>query len=191
MHQRLVHQRRHRAGGAHAALALVVARLDEDALVGVLDGPAQQAGEAVAGLRLGRRHRVEDGIDGHLGGHLARGGAAHPVADQQRAPLSPSLNLKGLAWLSRTDPARDVGDQEVVLVVLADKPDVGLAEDLIEMSGGAGHRADVRPYPISNRKSSSPNRIRSPEDEAVLARAGAGTFRWSSPGPPACPRPLR
>ena len=86
-HQGAVDHRGGGAGGAHAAFVLVVARLREDAIVGVFDRAAQAARESVAFQRLGGLQGGDDGVDRHLRGHLAGGSAAHAVADQEQRAL--------------------------------------------------------------------------------------------------------
>ena len=133
--ERRVDEGGHGAGRAHAALALVVARLDEDALVGELDRAPHEAREGVARQRLGRAERLVDRIDRHLRRHLARGRAAHAVAHEQEGALVAELDRERLLAVVRAHARRDVRHEEVVLVVLADQTDVGLSEDL-DVDGG-------------------------------------------------------
>ena len=91
--------------------------------------------------------------------------AAPPMPSQTRnsGALGAQRDLTAARVASSVrDCPRDVGDEQVVLVVLADQPDVGLAEgrdpDVRGLSmQGCSASGDVRLYPISNRSSSSPN----------------------------------
>ena len=78
---------------------------------------------------LGGLQRAGDGLDRHLRGHLAGGGAAHAVAHQEQGPLGSQRRWPAARSARCTRaPVGDVGDEEVVLVVLADEAHVGLAE---------------------------------------------------------------
>jgi hypothetical protein len=57
-----------------------------------------------------------------------------PSHTSRRPPLS---HLQRLLPVVRAQADADVGDEEVVLVVLADETDVGLPEDLDVDRGGA------------------------------------------------------
>ena len=110
-----VHEDRRHRGGHPLVLALLLGGL-QDLAVGVADGRLEAI--AVVGDVLvepegpgdllvpsGEAHELVDGVDGHLGGDLARGVAAHAVRHHEQV-------LLGI-------------DEEAVLVALALAPDVG------------------------------------------------------------------
>ena len=132
------------------------------------DRPAQEAREPVARLRLGGGQRFVDRVDRHLRGDLAGRRAAHAVADQQQRALVAQLEGERGARLGR-HARRAVTSATRKLSSLCSRtsPTSVLPKTSIAMSGGVGHRAAGRLYPISNRRSSSPNRIRSPEIEPM------------------------
>ena len=84
---------------------------------------------AVALQRLGGLQGAGDGLDRHLRGHLA-GGRARPCRRTPGTgrPWGPAAMVSGSLGSFTPDRLRDVRDEEVVLVVLADEADVGLAE---------------------------------------------------------------
>ena len=82
-----VDQSNRRAGRAHSALVLVVARLDEDTVVGRFDRAAQATRKTFARQRSTATDHRRDGFDGHGGGDLTRGGTTHAVAYQEQSPL--------------------------------------------------------------------------------------------------------
>ena len=102
----------------------------EDAVVRDLDGVAQVAREAVARLRLGGDQDVEDRVHGHLRGDLARRGAAHAVTYEKQGAVLAQLHPLDVVEVRFLQAAAEISDQQVVFVVLANEPDVGLAEDL-------------------------------------------------------------
>jgi hypothetical protein len=72
---------------------------------------------------------MRNGIDGHGGGHFAGSRAAHAVANEEDRPLGAELELQNLFGRRGSQSRLDIGEQEVVLVVLADESHIGLAED--------------------------------------------------------------
>ena len=69
--------------------------------------------------------------------------AAPPMPSHTRssAPFSPSLKVNGGRAVGCADSGGHVRNEEVVLVVLANQPNVSLTEDLDRDVGGRWHRA--------------------------------------------------
>ena len=121
-----------------SAFAADVARL-----IAVANASSVGASPAVSASE----HLAEHRLDRHRAGDLARRGAAHPVGDhEQRAAIAD--DVRAHLGLERRVAARQVGDDERVLVVLAHPADVGAAEhvhhDLVGRGGdrvlARGHR---------------------------------------------------
>ena len=83
-------------------------------------------------------HPLVEDVDRELAGDLAGRRAAHPVAHREERPVrADDAGAVGLEQPARL--ARQVGDEEVVLVVLADLPHVGPREELhADLAPGSG-----------------------------------------------------
>ena len=126
----------HARGGrrsAHAADFRVRLGVGVDVGVGDLDRFLQAVGEPLRRrLLLGAphlAHLVEDRVRRHHAGDLSRGRAAHAVRhDEQRAALAQLVLARDP--VGGALPARQVRDEEAILVVLAGLAEVGPGEDL-------------------------------------------------------------
>src|SRR5205823_2431801 len=74
-------------------------------------------------------HLLVDRRGGHLAGELTRGGAAHPVGDDEQRPALSHVVLAYGGQQGRF-AVRQIRHQEVVLVVVPHLAEIGLGEDL-------------------------------------------------------------
>jgi hypothetical protein len=108
-----VHQGRDGGRGAHAAAGSVRAGFAEDAGSRVLHGGDQPTSEVVVGPRpLLGGESLEDDVHGQLARDLARGGAAHAVADPKQRPAGTD-DLVAILLLEAAGPPGQVGHEEV------------------------------------------------------------------------------
>ena len=122
----------HRRGGAHAAARAVLLRSEENARARLLDGVHEAPRKGVAVFRgLIASEGLEQRIDRHVACHLARRGAAHAVAHRQRHAATRNDPGDLVLVLEGSGLVVEVGDHEVVLVVLAHEAHVGLSEDVV------------------------------------------------------------
>ena len=124
----VVHERGRGHRRAHPASRAIELGLLKDAEAGRLDAVDEAPRQLVARqrLRVVERfgHSLVENVDGELAGDLAGRGTAHPVAHGEERTVF--AHHPGAVGLEQTAcPSREVGDEEVVLVVFADLPDVG------------------------------------------------------------------
>ncbi len=152
--QASVQQRRDRRGGAHAAARPVGARLVEDADARFFDRLYQAARELVViDRRLTLHELFVDDVDGQLACDLAGGRAAHAVAHAEQHAAVADGRL-AIALHQAAALARQIGDEEVVFVVLSDLSHIGTSEDAYletRARNVVSHRASARPTSSRNR----------------------------------------
>ena len=135
----------------HAAPGAIDLGFLEDAQTGGFDRAYQAPGEVVTVERNAGIERVDhalvDDVDRELTGDLACCSAAHAVANGEEATVG--ADVRGAIGFE--EPARphgEIGDEEVVFVVLADLPHVGARKQLhLDGSGrrrrGGRHRGFI------------------------------------------------
>ena len=160
----VVDQRGGGRGRAHAAARAVGLGLVEDAQARGLDRAHEARARDRRGWRAARRRRqpLVDDVDGELARDLAGGGAAHAVAHaEQGAALADLLLAVGLDQAATL--SGQVGDEEVVLVVLADLADVGATEDAhADLTSGLRRHDRAPLVSTSSRNRCWPMRRKSP-----------------------------
>ena len=85
-----------------------------------------------------------DRVGGHLARELAGRRAAHAVGDDQEGAARADIVLPHVR-LQRGRLARQIGDQEAILVVVARATQIGLAEDRDADGLGSSEHAPLRP----------------------------------------------
>ena len=122
-----------RGGRAHPPRLGVGLRVRVDVSVRRLDRFLEPVGETLRGrLPLAPPcldHLVVDGLDGHLARELARRGAAHPVRHDEQGAAAAHFVVPHV-WEQRSLPAREIRNEEAILVVVARLAQIGLGPDL-------------------------------------------------------------
>ena len=96
--------------------------------VSVSSSPSSARRRRFAVSRRGRAgHLLEDDVDGELARHFTRCGSAHAVAHAEDGSVGAD-GERAIGFEQAPRLLREVGDEEVVLVVLADLSDVGAPE---------------------------------------------------------------
>ena len=121
---------RRRAHAAHFGMRLGVR---VNARVGDFDRLFQPVREALGRdfvFGVPRLHEMRvDRVGGHLARHFTRSRTAHPIGDDEQRAARPDV-VPPYVRLQRGGLARQIGDEEAVLVVVARTPEIGLSEDL-------------------------------------------------------------
>jgi hypothetical protein len=128
--EHLIHDARDCCGRSHPATGSILLGGQENPCAGFFDGVDETPSETVAVLgRVVTAQHLEQGVNCHMASHFPGGGTAHAITDRQAEAAVRDRARNHLLPGKRTRSRAQVGDHEVVFVVLTDEPNVGLPVD--------------------------------------------------------------
>ena len=137
--EHFVDEARDRCSRPHPSTRAVLLRREKDTRTGFFDRVDEAPCKAVAILcDIVTAEHLEQGVDGHVARHLTCRCAAHAIAYRERHAARRDETRGLLLVFERSVLVTEVGDHEVVFVVLANEAHVGLAVDAEKEALGRG-----------------------------------------------------